>query len=280
MPPSQAITFNGLRVLSLESRRATEAAALITTFGGTPLVAPSLREIPLASNASALDFIHRLVDDGFDLVIFLTGAGAEALGTMAKDANLGAELVAGLSRVKIAVRGPKSLGVMRRWNVPIWVAAPEPNTWGDVVSVIREQLGERFDGLRIAVQEYGTTNDELLADLRARGADVTPVSIYKWALPEDLEPLKHAVAVTARKEIDVSLFTTSMQLVHFYQIARELGLEREAHDGLLHSLIASIGPTTSGEITRRGLRVDLEASHPKLGILVREAAERSSLHKR
>jgi uroporphyrinogen-III synthase len=274
--PSQAITFNGLRVLSLESRRSAEVTTLITAFGGRPLVAPSLREIPLASNASALDFFRRLSDGGFDLVIFLTGAGAEALSAVARDANVDQELVTGLSRVKVVVRGPKSLGVMRRWNVPVWAAAPEPNTWHDVVSVIRGQIGERLDGLSIAVQEYGTTNDELLADLRGRGADVTPVSIYKWALPENLEPLKQAVVSTARKEVDVSLFTTSMQLVHFCQIALELGLEQEAHEGLLNSLIASIGPTTSGEITRRGLRVDLEASHPKLGILVREAAMRSA----
>jgi hypothetical protein len=41
-------------------------------------------------------------------------------------------------------------------------------------------------------------------------------------------------------------------------------------------MIASIGPTTSGELRRYGLDPDLEASHPKLGFLVREAAEQAS----
>jgi uroporphyrinogen-III synthase len=45
---------------------------------------------------------------------------------------------------------------------------------------------------------------------------------------------------------------------------------------LERSVVASIGPTTSEELGRRGLRADLEPSHPKMGILVREAAERAA----
>ena len=49
-------SFQGLRVLSLESRRATEVAKLIRTYGGEPLTAPAMREIPLDSNQAILDF--------------------------------------------------------------------------------------------------------------------------------------------------------------------------------------------------------------------------------
>jgi uroporphyrinogen-III synthase len=38
---------------------------------------------------------------------------------------------------------------------------------------------------------------------------------------------------------------------------------------------ASIGPTTSETLRSYGLVVDLEASHPKMGFLVKEAAEQS-----
>ena len=48
--------FANLRVLSLESRRATEMAKLIETYGGIPIVAPSMREIPLESNTDAQAF--------------------------------------------------------------------------------------------------------------------------------------------------------------------------------------------------------------------------------
>src|SRR5262245_9915464 len=42
--------FAGLRVLALESRRASEIEELIATYGGKPVVAPALREVPLDSN--------------------------------------------------------------------------------------------------------------------------------------------------------------------------------------------------------------------------------------
>src|SRR3569832_827732 len=71
--------FSGLRVLSLESRRAVETSRLIRTYGGEPLVAPAMREIALDSNQPVLDFAEALLRDAFNLVIFTTGVGVRAL---------------------------------------------------------------------------------------------------------------------------------------------------------------------------------------------------------
>jgi uroporphyrinogen-III synthase len=67
-----------------------------------------------------------------------------------------------------------------------------------------------------------------------------------------------------------------VQVVHFWQIVREMGLEAEVRHALARTVMASIGPTTSEELRRHGLTADLEASHSKIGFLVREAAEQSS----
>ena len=90
-----------------------------------------------------------------------------------------------------------------------------------------------------------------------------------------MEPLQNAATAIARGEVDVVMFTTSMQLVHLLRIVAELGLEDDVGRELRRTVIASIGPTTSGELRRHGLSPDIEASHPKIGTLVREAAERS-----
>jgi len=45
--------------------------------------------------------------------------------------------------------------------------------------------------------------------------------------------------------------------------------------GLGRAIVASIGPTTSEELQRHGVRADLEPSHPKMGFLVKETAEQS-----
>ena len=280
-------------MLALESRRAKELATLISGFDGRPIMAPALREVPLESNTEALDFAAALMRDEFDVVVFLTGVGARALTSAAERAYSRATFVAALARTKVVVRGPKPLAVLRELQVPIWVAAPEPNTWRELLAAIdakveAESLGQAsaatapgtpardtpLHEARIAVQEYGVSNPELLEALRARGARVTAVPVYRRALPEDTEPLRDAVTAMSRSEVDVILFTTSVQVVHLWQIVQEMRLDAEVRRGLARSVIASIGPTTSEELRRSGLEPDLEASHPKIGFLVREAADR------
>jgi uroporphyrinogen-III synthase len=129
----------------------------------------------------------------------------------------------------------------------------------------------------VAVQEYGAPGTELLAGLQERGARVTRVPVYRWALPDDMAPLRAAVRSLAADEIKVALFTTSVQVTHLFQVAAEMSLEEPLRQGLRRCVIASIGPTTSEELQRRGLRADLEASHPKMGMLVKEASDQSAI---
>ena len=282
-PTALTPTFQGLRVLTFESRRATELASLISTHGGQPLSAPALREVPIESNSAAVEFAARLVRGEFDVVIFLTGVGTRALVEVVAQACPREILVAALARVKVVARGPKPLAVLRELQVPVWVAAPEPNTWHELLAAIDTALakegsggtGGPLAGSRVAVQEYGVSNVDLLQQLRIRGAEVTPVPVYKWALPEDVEPLRKAAVAVSRGEVDVVLWTTSVQVVHFWQIVREMGLETDVNSAFASTVVASIGPTTSAELRRHGLTADFEASHPKIGFLVREAAERS-----
>ena len=270
-------SFQGLRVLALESRRATELASLISTYGGQPIMAPALREVPLKSNTEALDFAAALIGDAFDIIIFLTGVGARELVRVIERAFSREAFIAALARTKVVARGPKPLAVLRELQVPVWVSAPEPNTWHELLAAIDGKAEERpLGGARVAVQEYGVSNTELLDALRGRGAVVTRVPVYRWALPEDVGPLKNAVTAIARGDVDVVMFTTSVQLVHLWQMVEELHLEADVRRGLACTVVASIGPTTSEELRRHGLGGDLEASHPKIGVLVRDAADRAA----
>jgi uroporphyrinogen-III synthase len=280
-------SFHGLRVLTFESRRATELASLISSYGGEPLSAPALREVPLESNSAAVQFAAKLLRGEFDFVIFLTGVGTRALVEVMAHVHPREILVDALARARVVARGPKPLAVLRELKVPVWVAAPEPNTWHELLAAIDARLateqtgsagsgGKPLEGSRIAVQEYGISNVDFLDALRARGAEVTPVPVYRWALPEDVEPLRKAAAAVSGGGVDVVIWTTSVQVVHFWQIVREMGLEAEVRHALARTVMASIGPTTSEELGRHGLTAHLEASHPKIGFLVREAAEQVS----
>jgi uroporphyrinogen-III synthase len=269
-------SFNGLRVLSLESRRATEIATLIGTFGGQALVAPALREVPLSSNTEAVLFGKTVVQGGFDAVIFLTGVGARVLLQAIESDQPRDAFLSALRRMKVAARGPKPVAVLREWQVPVWLTAPEPNTWRELLSTVANHWTELPAPPRIAVQEYGVPNPELLQALEARGAAITSVPVYQWRLPEDLQPLQAAVQAIARGEIHVALFTTGVQVAHLFEVAKGMNLEGDVAAGLSRAVIASIGPTTSAELARRGISVDLEASHPKMGVLVTEASDRAA----
>ena len=101
-------SFNGLRVLSLESRRAREIAQLIINNGGEPLVAPSTREIPSESNPVELKFAASLLQDQFDVVIFLTGVGTRALAQAVEPVCSREQFVAALSRTTIIIPRPQT----------------------------------------------------------------------------------------------------------------------------------------------------------------------------
>ncbi len=266
------MAFDGLRILSLESRRAVEIDKLIRSQRGVPSVAPSMREVPLEENPQAFDFAARLFQPGgdFDMVIFLTGVGARLLDQILLTRYPPGTFQEALRRVSIVVRGPKPAAVMREWSVPITVTVPEPNTWREVLKVL-EGRPER----RIAVQEFGRTSQELCDALRDRGAQVTLVPVYQWDLPLDTAPLREAAHKLAAGAFDVILLTSSVQIENLLRIAQQEGVEPELRKALRRMMVASIGPTTSETLRELGIQPDFEPSHPKMGFLVNEAGAKA-----
>jgi uroporphyrinogen-III synthase len=282
------MNFNGLRVLSLESRRAAEIERLIRSQSGIPFVAPSMREVPLEQNSLALDFAARVLmpsapggdlafdppfDPAFDMVIFLTGVGARLLNQIIETRYPPRAFIEALHGLAVVVRGSKPAAVMREWGVPVAVTVPEPNTWREVLAAT-EGRPER----RIAVQEYGRPAQELVSGLRARGAAVATVPVYQWGLPEDTGPLHEAARRLAAGEFDVILFTTSVQLEHLMKVAAESdpNLVARILEALPRMVVGSVGPTTSETLREFGVEPDLEPTHPKMGFLVNETARRAS----
>jgi uroporphyrinogen-III synthase len=184
--------------------------------------------------------------------------------------------IAALKRIPIAVRGPKPMAVLRDVGVTPWLQAPEPNTWRELMAALDQQSEQMpLRARRVAVQEYGAPNPELLQALHERGALLTRVPIYQWALPEDVEPLRQACRSLVDGGVDVVLLTTATQVTHLLQVAGQMGLDEGVRAGLGRVVVASIGPTTSETLRAEGIAVDMEPSHPKMGFLVREAAERA-----
>jgi uroporphyrinogen-III synthase len=261
--------FGGLKVLSLESRRAKEMEVLIRREGGDPFVAPSVQERALDDHKGVLKFVDRLEAGEFDLVVCMTGAGLAFLRDLAVADSSLERLATGLRNTFIVARGPKPVPILRELGARAQIVVPEPNTWKEVVEAVASRP-ER----RVAVQEYGRPNPEMTAALEALGAHVTAFAIYRWDLPPDVGPLREAARLLAVREIDVVLFTSSIQLDHLFQISEELGIAGEVRSSLArHAAIASVGPIMTEALEAAELPVDIIPIHPKMAGLVKAAAE-------
>ena len=270
------MAFDGLRVVSFESRRATEMAELIRRQGGDPFVAPSMREAPIENNPEAFEFAERLFRGDFDLMIFLTGVGTRALFQATDAAQLTGELLQHLSASLVAVRGPKPVGELNAREVRIDIRAATPFTTDTVLAAVSDRP---LRDARVLVQRYGAANHPLREALEARGASVQEIATYRWALPADTRPLNALLDALARSAVDAVVFTSAVQIHNLYAVAQSAG-RASALAGQLNGLvIASIGPVCSRALREHGVTPSFEANPPKLGPLVAALDAALSAHR-
>ncbi len=263
-------SFEGLKVTAFESRRANEIEKLILYHGGVPRVAPSMREVPLSESSEAFKFAKELLAGNFDMVILMTGVGTRALVKAVAEKYAVNDFIKALRKTTIVARGPKPVAALREMKLKVDIVVPEPNTWRDIVATLENEAD--IKGKKVAVQEYGISNKEFISALRKKGAKVTKVPIYKWALPEDIGPLKDAIKSIVLAKEDIALFTSSQQIYHLFEVASKMGSKKKLMGGLKKTVIGSIGPTTSETLHRFGLSADYEPDSPKMGNLIREIA--------
>jgi uroporphyrinogen-III synthase len=266
--------FDGLRVASFESRMGREMENLIRRYGGEPLVAPALREIPLEDNSAALRFGARLLTGQIDILILLTGVGTKTLFDVLQTRHEIADIIAALRQTVLVARGPKPVAALKNLGLSPTLTVPEPNTWHDLITTL--DTYRPVNGLRVAVQEYGVSNQELLSALQERGAQVSAVPVYRWALPEDTGPLARVIDSILAGAVQVLLVTNAAQIDHVMQLVDRGGKTRQFKDACARMMVASIGPTASERLREYDLPVDLEPTHPKMGILVKEASEQAA----
>lgn len=265
----EARGFEGLRVLSLESRRAEAMEQLIRRHDGDPFVAPSVKEAPFEQHAEVYQWAERLFASQFDMLVLMTGAGLAFLRDIVAERYPADRFAVALRTVTIVSRGPKPVAVLHEMGVAAQIIVPEPNTWREIVPIIACRP-ER----RIAIQEYGRANPEFVEAVRQLGAEVSPISIYRWSLPDDLGPLREAVRRIAERRCDVVLFTTSIQLTHLLEVAEAMGLTAQVRRALGEDLaIGSVGPVMDTALADCGFQADIVPDHPKMAALVRAAAD-------
>ncbi|MEQ9407108.1 MAG: uroporphyrinogen-III synthase [Fuerstiella sp.] len=259
-------------VCTFESRRAEEMRSLIERHGGAAVVAPSMKEVPLQQNTEAMEGVRRMLAGDVDYLILLTGVGTEALVKLAASQQLDQPLLQAMKTIPPLVRGPKPAAVLKKLGLTYAVRAPEPNTWNELLEAI-DSAAIRLDGKMVAVQEYGIPNPELYQALQSRGAEVLPLPVYQWALPDDTGPLQFAIDRTVTGDVDILLFTSAQQVRNVLTVAEQSKQKTDWLAAAGRIIVASIGPTCTMALKEAGLKVSFEAAPPKMGPLVKGALQ-------
>lgn len=260
--------FGGLKVLSLESRRAEEMATLIGKYGGVPVVAPSMREQKL-DLTRALDAFERALAAGdIHALACMTGVGTRMF--LRELAARDPRHLDTLRGIQLVARGNKPMQALKEFGL-VGVNVAKPHTWHEVQAHLLTTLEA---GQHAVLLEYGEAMPApMLRELSFAGLRVTSLPVYRCAFPLDTGPLDAAVRDCVLGGPDVLLLSSGTQALHFLKYAETLGLLAHAREALNRLVIVSIGPACSEAAADLGLRIDLEANPHKMGILVRLAAE-------
>jgi len=229
-----------------------------------------MREVPLRENRAAIELLPQLEAGKFDLLILMTGVGTRTLNQALLTQYPQERIVAALGKTQLVARGPKPIAALKELGLVPAVTVPEPNTWRELLATL--DAATTIRGKQIAVQEYGIPNPELVSGLEQRGAKVKTVSIYRWALPEDLAPLRDAIQKMLRGDIDVALFTNGAQVEHLFRVAAEDSADEKLRVACQNMAIGSVGPICTQVLQQYGLTPDIEPEHPKMGSLIAEVA--------
>ena len=266
--------LTGFRVAVTSARRADELSTLLCRRGATVTSAAAIRMVPLPDDEDLHHHTEALIATPPDVVIATTGIGFRGWTAAADGWGLATDLITALSKARIVSRGPKATGALRAAGLPEeW--SPESESSREVVQYL---LGGGIAGLRIAVQLHGATEawdpfPEFLDELRAAGAEVVPIRVYRWhPAPRD-GAFDALVAGIAERRFDAVSFTSAPAVAAMLMRAVEMGVE----DRVLAALRSDVHAMCVGPVTARPLaRLGVPTSAPermRLGALARHITD-------
>ncbi|MGW0968696.1 uroporphyrinogen-III synthase [Streptomyces sp. NPDC002516] len=256
--------LSGFTVGVTAARRADELGVLLQRRGATVVHAPALRIVPLADDGELLTATKELVDNAPDVVVATTAIGFRGWVEAADGWGLGEELLARLRNVELLARGPKVKGAVRAQGLTEeWSPSSE-----SMAEVLDRLLEEGVDGRRIAVQLHGEPLPGFVESLRAAGAEVVLVPVYRWMPPEDIAPVDRLLDAVLTRGVDALTFTSAPAAASLLSRADERGLRAEFLAALRHDVLpACVGPVTALPLQAAGLDT-VQPERFRLGPLV------------
>ena len=240
----------GFTVGVTAARRADELGTLLQRRGAAVIHAPALRIVQLADDSELLAATKQLISQAPDIVIATTAIGFRGWVEAADGWGLGADLLSCLEGVELLARGPKVKGSVRAAGLTEdWSPSSE-----SMAEVLDRLLEEGVEGRRIALQLHGEPLPGFVESLRAAGAEVVGVPVYRWMPPEDISPVDRLLDATVSRGLDALTFTSAPAAASLLSRAEERGQLAELLAALHHDVLpACVGPVTALPLQARGV---------------------------
>ena len=266
--------LTGFRVAVTSARRADELATLLRRRGATVTSAAAIEMVPLPDDDELQQNTASLIDSPPDIVIATTGIGFRGWMSAADGWGVATALTDALSKARVVSRGPKATGALRAGGLPEeW--SPDSESSREVLHYLLEG---GIAGARIAVQLHGATDDwdpfpEFLDELRAAGAEVVPIRVYRWHPAPRNGDFDQLVAGIAEEKFDAVSFTSAPAVASVLMRANEMGLEAEVLSALRGGVHAMcVGPVTARPLVRLGVPTSAP-ERMRLGALARHITD-------
>jgi uroporphyrinogen-III synthase len=246
--------LNGYRILILETREEAQFSKLLAEQGADVVQCPMFTIHDAPDPAPVEAWIRRAIDRPFDDLVLMTGEGLRRIMKLARARGLDQALVAALAKSRKFTRGPKPGKALREISLEAQQTTEKPTTEGVI-----EMLGKLdLKGHRLGLQLYPDKDHSALTGaLSAQGAEVDTVLPYVYDPKAADANIVAAIDDMAEGRIDSIALTNLGQVRRLIEAARANGSEAKLRAGLERTLIASVGPAVSGELSAHGLRTDV-----------------------
>jgi uroporphyrinogen-III synthase len=263
--------LSGCTLAVTAHRRADDLIASFERRGAKVLHAPTLQIVPAADDQPLIEATRRVIANPPDDVIVTTAVGFRGWVEAADTVGLAADLLSTLEGARLLARGPKARGAIRAAGlVEHWSARSE--TTAEVVEWLRDQ---GVVGRKIVVQLHGLSDPALQDALRAVGASVRGLEVYRWGPAPDPLAVERVIGQICAGGVDAVVHTSAPGA----QAMLDAAALNDQYDGLVAALRtgrvlnACVGPITAGPFVALGLE-PLVPDRYRLGALIRIVTDR------
>ncbi|MFI6587583.1 uroporphyrinogen-III synthase [Embleya sp. NPDC050493] len=251
------------------ARRREELVALLRDLGAKVVDAPTVRIVSPADDPILRRATDRALEQRLDYVVATTGVGWRGWFAAAESWGRAARLTAACRAAVLVCRGPKAGTAVRACGLrEVYSAGSDA---GD--EVLAWLLARDLRGRRIAVQEHGAPPEGFVDALRARGADVLRIPVYRWGPPDDPGAVRRLVEQTVRRELHALTFTSAPAIGAFLEAAEEQGRRADVLAALRADVLpVCIGPVCARPLAEQGVE-SVWPERGRLGSLVRTITE-------